>query len=96
MVVLHTTACDALGRGLVFLTSLGVGHDQLNGPSKDVGRPDPTVPQGRQLSEHPLQQGLCEGLGVEAPEQGLPELREWLWHQDVIQVDVFWFVRDTR
>ena len=29
------------------------------------------------------------------PEQGLPELREWLWHQDVIQVHLFWIVRDT-
>lgn len=30
---------------------------------------------------------------MQAPEQGLPELRERLWHQDVIQVQVFWFVR---
>lgn len=44
----------ALGLGLVFLTSLGVGHNQFNGPSKDVGRPDSSAPQGRQLREHSL------------------------------------------
>lgn len=43
-----------LGLGLVFLTILGVGHDQFNSPSKDVVRPDPSAPQGRQLREHPL------------------------------------------
>lgn len=42
------------GLGLVSLTSLGVSHDQFNSPSEDVGGPDPTVPQGWQLREHPL------------------------------------------
>lgn len=27
---------------------------------------------------------------MQAPEQGLPELREWLWHEDIIEVHVFW------
>lgn len=27
---------------------------------------------------------------MQAPEQGLPELREWLWHHNITEVHVFW------
>lgn len=29
---------------------------------------------------------------MQAPEQGLPELREWLWHHDFTEVHVFFIL----